>query len=275
MKPSEDMRADSGWLVAGHLLGEGKALYFTNRHGGVSPPPFHSLNLSLREGDHPGNVIANRRLAAGRLGVEVRDLVFMRQTHGVRVCRVRKGDWETAPVVPDADGIYTTDTGLVLAALTADCLPIALGFKDPDGVAMLHAGWRGTLRDIVGEALGRISSALGVAAPEVRAVIGPGIGPCCYQVDEGRARLFVEKYGEESGVVVEEHGYRVDLGRANRMNLLRAGVKEENIHRVGGCTCCLNDYFSFRREGVTGRQGAFVFLLTKGREDDLGEENRR
>ncbi len=264
MKPSEVARAESGWLAAGHLLGQGKALFFSDRHGGVSPHPFRSLNLSLRDGDHPENVRINRRLAAERLGVEERNLVFMHQVHGVRVCRVGKRNAKGAQIVPNADGLYTTEAGLVLVALTADCLPIALGFEDPRGVAMLHAGWRGTLQNIAAEALGRIRSALGVAASKVRAVIGPGIGPCCYLVDEGRARLFVEKYGERSGVVVEREGYHLDLESANRMNLVRAGVKEDNIYRVGGCTCCLEDYFSFRREGITGRQGAFVFLLPEG-----------
>lgn len=250
----------TGWLEAGRLLGEGMALYFTLRWGGVSPPPFTSLNLSLSDGDHPRNVMENRARVAQRLGVELRDVVFMRQVHGTRVCRVFRGGRHRERVVPAADGLFTTRPGLVLAALTADCVPLALGFPSPRGVAMLHAGWRGTINDIAGEALRKLR-AMGVSPEEVRAVMGPAIGPCCYAVDEGRALLFVEKYGEESGVVSGDGVSRVDLFRANRINLLRAGLREENIHQVGGCTCCDGDFFSFRREGMTGRQGAFVLLL--------------
>ncbi|MDI6872950.1 peptidoglycan editing factor PgeF [Candidatus Solincola sp.] len=251
---------NADWLEAGRLLGEGMALYFTRRWGGVSPPPFASLNLSVNNGDDPRNVLENRSRVAERLGVELRDVVFMRQVHGTRVRRVLGGGRRRERVVPAADGLFTTRPGLVLAALTADCVPLALGFPSPRGVAMLHAGWRGTLNDIAGEALRRLRS-LGVRPEEVRAVMGPAIGPCCYRVDKGRALLFVEKYGEESGVVTGDGERRLDLFRANRINLLRAGLREENILRVGGCTCCDEDFFSFRREGVTGRQGAFVFLL--------------
>lgn len=261
MKGNEVRRHRSEWLEAGRLLGKGKVLYFADRRGGVSPPPFSSLNLSAGNGDRLQNVRANRSLAADRLGVGLQDLVFMGQVHGVRVRRVYKGGEGRERTVPATDGIYTTRPGLVLAALTADCVPLALGFSSPEGVAMLHAGWRGTLADIAGAALERICSSLGVDAGKVHAVMGPAIGPCCYRVDEGRARMFVEKYGEESGVVVFGEDYRLDLFRANRVNLVRAGVREENIHRVGGCTCCDSRYFSFRREGETGRQGSFVFLL--------------
>lgn len=257
-KGIRENRAD--WLEAGHLLGEGKALYFTLRRGGVSPPPYDTLNLSGTNGDEPRNVLENRSQVAGWLGLELRDMVFMRQVHGTEVRRVSEGGALRERVVPGTDGLFTTRPGLALVALTADCVPLALGFESPPGVAMLHAGWRGTVGDIVGEALKRLSS-LGAQPGEFRAVIGPCIGPCCYSVDEGRARLFVEKYGERSGVVKVGDGYRLDLALANRINLLRAGVEEENIHRVGGCTCCREEYFSFRREGVTGRQGALVMLL--------------
>ena len=81
-----------------------------------------------------------------------------------------------------------------------------------------------------------------------------------YRVDEGRARVFVERYGEQSEVVILREDLRLDLFQANMVNLLEAGLNNENIYRVGGCTCCERGYFSYRREGPTGRQGAFVFL---------------
>ena len=249
-----------GWLEAGYLLGRGFRLLFTDRHGGVSRPPYDTLNLSPDRGDDADAVRANRQAVASALRLRPGRLVFMQQVHGLRMARVRRGGGKRPRTVPRVDGLYTTEAYLALAVLTADCVPLALAFPAAAAVAMLHAGWRGTLGDIAGSALRTLSNDLGVSTGEARVVMGPAIGPCCYRVEEGRARLFVEKYGEESGVVTESDGPRVDLVRANRINLLQAGVKDENIHRVGGCTCCDARYFSFRREGITGRQGSFILM---------------
>ncbi len=258
-------RAPAGWISAGHLLGWGVELYFTGRRGGYSPPPYDSLNLAYHTGDDAVCVSANRELVASALGVGEERFVYLDQVHGLRLLRAGADD-ATDRSAPHArscagvDGAYTTEEGLALAVLTADCLPISLSDRYSRVVAMLHAGWKGTAGDIAGKAVGMIASEFGLAAGDLRAVIGPGIGPCCYTVDEGRARLFVEKYGKDGGVVWEEGGFRLDLYRANRLNLLRAGLKEECIFGVGACTCCGEGYFSFRRDGNTGRQGAFVFL---------------
>lgn len=252
--------ACGGWLEAGYLLGEGFRLLFTDRHGGVSRPPYDTLNLSPDRGDDADAVRANRRAVATVLRLRPGRLVFMQQVHGLRVTRVRRGGGKMPRTVPLVDGLYTSEACLALAVLTADCVPLALAFPSAAVVAMLHAGWRGTLGDIAGSALRSLNNDLGLSPGEARAVMGPAIGPCCYRVEEGRARLFVEKYGKESGVVAESGGPCLDLARANRINLMRAGVKEENIHRVGGCTCCEARYFSFRREGITGRQGSFILM---------------
>ncbi len=252
--------AAGGWLEAGHLLGEGLRLLFTDRNGGVSRPPYATLNLADGRGDDAAAVRANRQKVACALGIGAGRLVFAQQVHGLRVTGVKMGGWGKPRTVPRCDGLYTAEPGLALAVLTADCVPLALAFPTAAVVAMLHAGWRGTLGDIAGGALRLLREGLGLAPEEARVVIGPAIGPCCYRVEEGRARLFVERYGEESGVVRENDGLRVDLSLANRVNLLQAGVRGENIHRVGGCTCCDERYFSFRREGTTGRQGAFILV---------------
>lgn len=249
-----------GWTEAGHLLGNGIRLLFTDRSGGVSCPPYYSLNLSERCGDDPRAVDSNRKAVACALGLQPGRLVFMEQVHGVRVRRVGRGSGGGPRVVHGCDGLFTTEQGLALAALTADCVPLAVAFPSSSLVAVLHAGWRGTIGDIAGSFLELMRKELSLNPLEARVVMGPSIGPCCYLVEEGRARLFVEKYGEESGVVREDGGFRVDLRRANRINLVRAGAREQNIHVVAGCTSCDERYFSFRRDGVTGRQGAFILM---------------
>lgn len=250
---------------AGGLLGEGTGLIFTDRHGGVSDAPYDTLNLAFHTGDDAARVAENRKILAGCTGIPPRRFVFLEQVHGLSVVRAPltaagEGDLEEAVTVPACDGAYTTEKGLVLSVLTADCVPIAMAVPSAGTVALVHAGWRGTIGDIAGAALGRICEDLGAHPGDALAVLGPAIYPCCYEVDKGRAGLFVEKYGRDSGVVTGKGGRHLDLLRANTLNLLQAGVKEENIRREGGCTCCDKRYFSYRRDGVTGRQGTFVFL---------------
>jgi len=256
---------DYGWISAGNHLGEGVGLVFTNRNGGCSPPPFDTLNLSHRAGDDDENVSRNRMIVATELGIEIGRFAYLKQVHGKRVRQLGPGDLGNASdlrkeIFAACDGVFTSLQRTPLAVLTADCVPLALAAVSRGVVAMLHAGWRGTYQDIAAEALRSIRKESGVEPEEFRAVMGPGIGSCCYRVNEGRARVFVEKYGEESGVVRREGVLRLDLYEANRINLLEAGLKEENIFRAGGCTCCEKDYFSYRREGMTGRQGAFIFI---------------
>lgn len=263
-----DRTLPDGWIDAGHLLGEGVGLFFTDRSGGVSPPPHATLNLSYRTGDAAENVRANRRRVASLMGVDAKDFVYLEQVHGVAVKRAAvRDDDDMSPDPGDAyaatDGVYTTEPGLVLAVLTADCVPLALYLPSAGMVAMLHAGWRGTIGDIAGRALRTIAAETGCGVSDARAVMGPAIGRCCYEVDEGRARLFVERYGGESGVVTEGDGYHLDLFKANMINLREAGLDEANVERSGGCTCCERRYYSFRRDGETGRQGAFVLLPEK------------
>ncbi|MBN2026256.1 MAG: peptidoglycan editing factor PgeF [Actinobacteria bacterium] len=265
----------AGWIDAGGLLGDKIRLVFTDRRGGVSSPPYDSLNLAYHTGDEPRNVFDNRMRVAAKMCVAAERFIYLQQVHGVRVARTTLGDLKGSEngldaVIAETDGVFTTEKGVVLSVLTADCVPIALALPSAGVVAMLHAGWRGTIGNIVASALDGIKRETGLDPGEIKAVMGPAIGPCCYEVDEGRARLFVEKYGEESNVVTGEGRRRPDLFRANLINLLEAGVRHGNISRVGGCTCCEGRYFSFRRDGVTGRQGAFVYRVDEECENGSG-----
>ncbi|MEW6554968.1 MAG: peptidoglycan editing factor PgeF [Actinomycetota bacterium] len=249
------------WSDAGGFLGEGMGLVFTDRHGGFSSPPYDTLNLAFHTGDDGAVIVRNRMVVSHALGIAPRDFVYLEQVHDTRVARItaRPVPCEggaSPPVVEGADGACTAVRGLALAVLTADCVPIALADESIPAVAVVHAGWKGTIGDIAAAAL----RAMGADPRRVKAVLGPSIAPCCYEVDEGRAGLFVERYGEKSEVVTGKAGRNLDLVRANALNLMEAGVREENLLAVGGCTCCDGRYFSFRRDGVTGRQGAFVFL---------------
>jgi polyphenol oxidase len=224
------------WLEA-NLSGARAA--FSTRLGGVSEPPFDRLNLGILTEDDPDAVTENRRRLAVALGLELEQVVFARQVHGTRL--VRHPNEES---LPEADGHVVTEPGLAPMVLAADCLPIAL--YGAGGLAMVHAGWRGLAGGIV-EAAAEVVEAT-VAA------IGPGIGPCCYEVGEEVLDAFAD-LGD--GIAA---GSMLDLPEVARMKLARAGV--EGIESAGLCTSCERDlFFSHRRDhGRTGRQAGIAWI---------------
>lgn len=221
---------------------EGVLVGFTGRTGGISRPPYASLDLSDMVGDEPAAVEANRRKAAAALGFDAEQLVLARQVHG---CMVLEAELGTTGVVGEADVLVTRRPGTVIGILTADCVPVVLA---GDGaVAVAHAGWRGLVGGVIEAAVSSIGSV-------TKAWIGPSIHACCYEVGDDVIQAF-----EERGLPVADASH-VDPGRAAIAALHRAGVP--NVEATTDCTSCSDGYFSFRRDGVTGRQGAFAALLT-------------
>jgi YfiH family protein len=213
---------------------------FTTRRGGVSEGPFASLNLGLWTDDDPERVGENRERVAAQAGVARQRFAQGRQVHGAQVRRVTALP-HGAP--PDADGQATALAGVAPVVLVADCLPIALVARE--AVAVLHAGWRGLAGGIVGEGVAALRE-LGAGA--FRAAIGPGAGPCCYEV------------GAEVHAALGTRGRTADLKAVAREQLRAAGAHE--VHDVGLCTLCSGPdlFFSHRRDGgVTGRQAGVAW----------------
>jgi YfiH family protein len=216
---------------------DGAAAAFSTRLGGVSESPFDGLNLGLLTDDAEENVAENRRRLAVALGFEPEQVVFARQVHGTDLI-------EHPSEVREADGHVVRGPGVVPLVFVADCLPVALA--GPKGAAMVHAGWRGLAGGIV---------AAGAEAVEATsAAIGPGIGPCCYEVGEEVLEAF-----SDLGEGVAE-GRMLDLPEVARRQLARAGV--ERVESAGLCTSCEPElFFSHRRdEGRTGRQGGLAWI---------------
>jgi polyphenol oxidase len=219
---------------------------FTTRLGGVSEGPFESLNLALLGGDRPELVEENRRRLCAEIGADPEALSLNRQQHTTLVHRAhpgRRGE--------PGDGLWTDQAGLPLLALGADCLPIALARVDGGrpALALLHAGWRGLLEGI---------AAIGVQAlggSHVAAAIGPGIGPCCYEVGEEVAAPFRRAFG--FGLVRDG---RLDLWSAAERALRAAGAAR--VERFDLCTACNPElFFSERRTGrPRGTQGVIGFV---------------
>lgn len=221
---------------------------FTTRRGGFSEPPRNSLNLGILTGDDRETVLRNRALMVSALGIDGGRIRMGLQVHGSRI--LEHDDYGQgrflSPVdePPEADGHITLKPGLPLLVLGADCLPVAV--KGPGGLAMLHCGWRGLSGPLVRDAVARVD---GEAA-----VIGPGIGPCCFEVGDEVRHAFAE-LGE--GIF---DCRQCDLPAVARIRLESAGV--DRIETAGLCThCASGDFFSHRRDGgSTGRQAGIAWI---------------
>jgi YfiH family protein len=233
---------------------EGGRAAFSTRLGGVSEPPFDSLNLGLLTEDTEEAVAENRNRLAAALDFAPEQVVFARQVHGTDLIEhptELRGSFRSESVrkeprngVPEADGHVVRSPGTAALVFVADCLPVALG--GPDGVAMVHAGWRGLA--------GGILAAGAEAVEATSAAIGPGIGPCCYEVGD-------EVLGAFSGLGDEIAADRMlDLPEVARQLLARAGV--ERVESAGLCTSCEEElFFSHRRDrGRTGRQAGIAWV---------------
>jgi polyphenol oxidase len=216
-------------------LPHGAHVLFTTRRGGVSQPPYDTLNLGRWTDDDHAAVEENRARVLRLVGAE--RFAFGRQVHGATVVRDDEAD------VVDADGQVSTRPGVAPLVLTADCLPVALA--SPGAVGMVHAGWRGLAAGVLEQAVAKMG------AP-VAAAIGPCARWCCYEVgDEVREALGLPGVGGRA---------RIDLVAIARERLLEAGV--EALHDSGLCTMCTDAslFFSHRRDGPrTGRQGGVAW----------------
>ena len=221
---------------------------FTDRHGGVSRHPYESANLADHVGDDPDAVAENRRDAAHRFGLPPPDRwVQVRQVHGSSVVTV---DGPTDQPV-DADASVTAARRIPLVILTADCAPVALV---ADGaVAAVHAGWGGLLAGVV-EASVRALRA--VAPGHAAAVVGPCIHPEHYEFGADLLERLVARFGDVVAARTAAGAPALDIPAAVGVALRAAGV--DDIDDVGICTAASPDFFSYRRDGTTGRQAMFV-----------------
>jgi purine-nucleoside/S-methyl-5'-thioadenosine phosphorylase / adenosine deaminase len=209
----------------------GATAVFSARLGGVSEAPFESLNLGIFTDDERDRVVENRHRLAAALGFAPEQVTIGRQMHGAKLA-THAGPQRPSPFaepgasIPEVDGHVTAEPSLPLLVFVADCLPVAL--SGPRGVAMLHCGWRGLAAGIVARGAGAVGA--------TDAAIGPGIGPCCYEVD-----------------LVEDA----------RRQLREASV--ERVESADLCTSCEEElFFSHRRDaGRTGRQAGLVWRDTK------------
>ncbi|HEX5448507.1 MAG TPA: polyphenol oxidase family protein [Gaiellaceae bacterium] len=210
------------WDEPGYVVG------FTTRNGGVSEGVYASLNLTIGTGDDRARVEENRRIACASLGLDATRLAFNRQVHSPTVHRAHDG----ARGEP-GDGLWSDDPGLPMLAMSADCLPVAIARTDGErALAVVHAGWRGLSEGV-------LAAAVSAVGGQTAAIVGPAVGPCCYEVGSEVAGLFDDDLTADR---------KLDLWTAAERALRRAGVAR--VERVDLCTRCNPElFFSHRRDG--------------------------
>jgi polyphenol oxidase len=231
---------------------------FFGRHGGKSIGPYAGLNASYRVGDDPKVVsqnVCDLKLAAG---IHDGRVVTMKQVHGDHIVEVHDTKMKETG---EADGMITATPGIFLGVLTADCVPVLFLVPTKKVVGAVHAGWRGTLAGIAEKAVRRLVENYRADLRDIEVALGPAIGSCCYEVGPDVLQPMGARWGRLAEKATRQGGEKsyIDLRAINRGILEGAGVPSGQIHEVGPCTCCSNEYFSYRRERAeTGRQMSVI-----------------
>ena len=246
------------------------AHFITTREGGVSQGPYAAMNPGGYAGDDPGCVRQNRQILANALGLSSDCFLASFQVHEDRIAVIEASflSWEKErrdAFLRGADAVMTNVAGLCPVVSTADCVPVLLYAPDVNAVAAVHAGWRGTVRHIVRKAVQALTSVYDADPARIEAAIGPFIGKSAFEVGEEVVEAF-ETSGADLSAIVSRHPVsgkaHIDLGEANRRQLLAAGVPAARIEQAGICTYTDPDhFFSARRLGIhSGRLWSGIWI---------------
>ncbi len=224
----------------------GALCMFFDRFGGVSSGAFESLNVGFNTGDLPSNVEKNLDIVMRH--TSAKHLALLNQIHSDKII-------EYDGAIYDADGIYTNKKGVFLGIRFADCMPVVLMDTKNGMIMVLHAGWRGTRLEISKKGV-EILIKNGAEAKDILVSIGPHICSNCYEIKEDVASQF-----NSSFVIKRNDKLYLDLEKANIYQLEDAGVLKKNIGRIGICTYENNNFFSYRRDGVCGRNIGGILIV--------------
>lgn len=236
---------------------DGLAHGFSTRLGGVSEGVFASLNLGLSRGDDPEKVLENYRRFQAAIGAEGRYYAMLRQVHGdsvrsVTMADVKENLYDRAP--GQGDAMVTAMPGVLLVVFCADCIPVLLCDPVRRVIGAVHAGWRGTAAGVVDRTVERMALAFDCKPSDIRAAIGPGIGPKCFETHEDVPNAMMAAVSSPAlpYIKVKENGkFLVDLKGINAKRLELAGLRRDHIAICADCTACLPDkYWSHRVYGT-------------------------
>ena len=196
-------------------------------------------------------------------GLSHQQLLTLKQVHGADVLLWRgRENSEPLPRFPRCDAVITDKEGIALGIWTADCIPILMADTHRGVIAAVHAGWRGLCRGIVQRVISKMVKTFGSPAQDILVGIGPGIGPCCYEVGNDVVDLFKTSH-DGTHLFIQERRKRsyLDLSLVSRLQLQQMGIPPENIEDIPLCTACREDlFFSYRRDGKTGRQLNIIIM---------------
>jgi len=236
--------ANLGWIRHG----------FLTRQGGVSLPPYDSLNLSDKNGDRKELVSQNKNLVAAAAGFDPKRLILLDQMQKDQVLLLIESVMPP-PSPLEYDALITNSPNTYLGIQAADCLPIFIADQKKKVIAAVHAGRQGTALQITKKVLRKMEEEFDCLPEELLIALGPSIGPCCYEIDE---KAFRPEW-ESSSVPKEGGRWMVNLSEMTITQMKEEGIKENQISRIDLCTSCHSDlFFSYRKEGQTGRQLSFI-----------------
>jgi YfiH family protein len=230
---------------------------FLTRKGGVSHPPYDSLNIGENNGDRKEDVYRNRDHITSAFGFTRKQLLLLKQmqTDGILII---KNPVVTIPSLLEYDAVITDASDIFLGIQTADCIPILILDPVKKVVATIHAGRQGTGLNITAKVIKKMEGEFGSSSKDLLIAIGPSIGPCCYEIDE---RVFHPEW-EPFSISKGNGKWMVDLAQINIAQMKERGIKEGQISRIDLCTHCHSDlFFSYRKEGTTGRQLSFIGMV--------------
>ncbi|MDD3628159.1 MAG: peptidoglycan editing factor PgeF [Candidatus Humimicrobiaceae bacterium] len=239
---------------------------FTNRYGGYSKGRFKSLNVDYYTGDSKTNVKKNRKKILEKLNLENLEFIYSaRQIHGNSILNINKYnnyiklDTDNIPV--ECDCIVTDLKNTPIMVMGADCNLILIADIEKKTVAAVHAGWKGTLKEITAKTILYMRKEFKSKTENIVVAFGPGIRRCCYKVTSVILEEFTGRFGCGNFFSIKGDNIFLDLIDINLMQLHEAGISKENIYDCGLCTCCNHDFYSYRRSKITGRQAAVAVIL--------------
>jgi len=235
---------------------------FCTRRTGVSRGGFASLNVGELVGDKNENVKENLELIERAFAIPENGLVLCGQIHGDRIVEIGGNDPLPMPM-PEGDGMVTAFPGVALGIKTADCLPLLFFDRRLRVVGAAHAGWRGTALGIAAKMIEIFTTRFSSRRADIIVLVGPAIGPCCYEVDAPVFEAFAARKEAESFFYKLESRERwmFDISRANRAQLREAGIFENNIMAAGKCTACRRDLFFSHRAAQGKDEGRQLSLI--------------
>ncbi|HEY4600386.1 MAG TPA: peptidoglycan editing factor PgeF [Cerasibacillus sp.] len=237
---------------------------FTTRNGGVSQPPYDTLNMGLHVSDEPEHVLMNREKVSKQLGFPLENWVQGQQIHDSNIHLIEstdrgRGSFSYDTSIRQVDGFITKETGILCTAVFADCVPIFFFDPKTSYIGIAHAGWQGTVKRIAEQMIVKFV-ALGAYAEDVKVAIGPCISQDNYEVDQHVMNRIPQEYHKSVAIPTKERKYLLDLKQLNMDILLQSGVLRTNIEVTNYCTYRHRGlFYSHRREqGRTGRMIGFI-----------------